>query len=222
MNNNNIIIEFTWLQWSWKTTTLDELIKNKFLDDNFTYIWKKFHDENYVNKSAIKKIYLRSFWLLKNPILNLRFFLFSIWIQKWLLAFNWFSYGKYLINNIWYQNLITDEIILTHFSNSWKEPYDNLLTSTSNIFPIYFNISIKEHIKRTKKRLKPWYFYDKLPDEEKKKLAEKNLFFSQRIIKKYCELTNKPYLEVDWDASIEEKVKQVMNHIEYIKKINWL
>ena len=37
----------------------------------------------------------------------------------------------------------------------------------------------------------------------------------------YYSNTNKPYLEVDGDASIEEKTKQGMKHINHILQLTW-
>lgn len=216
-----IIIEFTWLQWSWKSTILNELIKNNYLKDKVFYVWDNYHKNNYLNKTTCKKIFIRFFWLFKNPILNLRYLMYFYKSHCWIMLFNSLSYWKFIINSLKDKSFIlTDEIILHFFWTSWNKPSYNLLKSINNIYPIYFNTSHKVHIERTKKRQKPWY-YDKLSDDEKRKSLEKNGYLSKYIVEKYCELTNKPYLEVDGDASIEEKTKQVMKHIEYIMEITW-
>ncbi|MCH8519036.1 hypothetical protein LAT59_04725 [Candidatus Gracilibacteria bacterium] len=93
-----------------------------------------------------------------------------------------------------------------------------MINVIDNIYPIHFNTSYENHIKRTKQRKNPGYYYDKLPDSEKRKLLEKNGHLSKEITQKYCKLRGIPYLEVDGDASIEDKYEQVVKHIDFIMK----
>ena len=225
MQNNKIIIEFTGLQWSWKTTILSNIEKK--IQKKDMYIFK----DTYLIKSRCLWYIHRVLILFLYPFQTLKIILIAIQLRKnifinsWILSY--IFYKKYLTKNICEKFIIYDEFYLhtlfSMFINSQSENkkiIDKNILYFPNIYPIHFNTSYEKNIERTKKRNK--IKYDKLPDLEKRKLLEKNWYLSEYVVKKYCKLTNKPYLEVDGDASIEEKVKQVMTHIEYIKKINWL
>ncbi|UFX82751.1 GTP-binding protein [Candidatus Absconditicoccus praedator] len=226
-----IIIEFTGFSGSGKTTIMNELIKNNFFDDNFCVFDIKTNsiDTNFLSKSKINKLVSIIFSLIKNPSLHLNFITLLIkskakfWKHYKMFVFMIYRYDNAKIKS---KYLVFDEYYLKYFGqfsskiddNKLDEYIKNFLPSEKNIYPIHFEISDhKECIKRKSERNKKEFSAEELKKrvEKRKKIGPKYKY----TIQKYCELTNKPYLEVDGDASIEEKTKQVMKHIEYILEI---
>ena len=226
-----IIIEFTWFPGAGKTTSLNQLVKNNFFDDNFCVFDRKINsiDSNFLSKSKLSKIVSIVFSLIKQPSLHLNFISLLIKTRA-----NFWKHYKMFIYMIYrydkaknkFKYLVFDEYYLKYFwqfavniekSNLEKYLY-KYLPKQKSIYPIHIEIKdhktcIERHLKRNKKQLNEKELIKRV---EKRK---QNWLNYKYIIQKYCSLTNKPYLEVDGDASIEEKTKQVMKHIEYIMEI---
>lgn len=231
---NPIIIEITWLEWSWKTSLLN-LLKNK---NYFNNLW--FIDDYEINLYEKKSIFCKIFDRIKNIILSFKihFELFFLLLKNndlilflpisYYLVYKYyraiknkqgfFLYDEFLLHLVYWEIIKkykNDKVDLKKLDNLIE-----LLTKYINIFPIYINTNYEEHIKRTKKRNK--LKYDKLSDVEKREILSKNGYLSQYITKTYCKLKSIPYLEIDWNLSLEEKEKilkqKISFIIDYIKK----
>ena len=230
MKNKPIIIEFTWLQWSWKTTVLNE-IKKQYNFNNDVLIFDEEVKKKYLNETKIKRLIYNFFNLILNPLLYINILLLCLKSKSEYKSFFWnfillstnYTLYKYINKNYNNKAIIFDEFLLhqllsVSYNIKNRDKYIKNTIKHINLYPIFFDTSIEISLERTKNRNKAIKF-DNLTDWEKRKLLEKNWYLSKYIVEKYCELTNKPYLEVDGDASIEEKTRQVMKHIEYIMEI---
>ena len=230
-----IVIELTGLPWSWKTTVLSDIRKQNLLSENFFICDENSNiSKSYNQKKLLNKMFFRGLNLLKYPSLHYKFVMLSLENKnKYFACFNKFSLYLYFFDKIYsssnYNYIVFDQFLLQYifrslsFGSLEEETIVRKISKLKKdffIYPIHFDTSIDVHKKRVKERKEKWEKGN--PNDINKKKSNDNpdkRYISKHITQKYCELTNKPYLEVDGDASIEEKTKQVMKHIEYILEI---
>ncbi len=223
---SQIIIEFTWLQGSGKTTVFKR-IQDHFLQPDIYF----FSDPRLATSRFLRYLH-RICILLVSPltILYLMRFVILLGGRKSFMVFWQLSYVFYQLfctqskrGYVVYDEFYLHRLYATSLdAEATHELHiDRYVWLFTNIYPIHFSTSYNTHIARTTARQHAWYYYDKLSVYQKKILMQKYWHLSFDIVQKYCDLTNKPYLEVDGDASIEVKTQQVIKHINYILSITW-
>lgn len=216
------IIEFTWFPWSWKTTVLRHIKKQNILQNkNIEYCFD--FKEKYMSKYE----FLSALFVFFYAIYNAKYFFYLRWILKHmdLLSKFYIFYQIYQYNFIRKNNksIIFDQYLLQIIPSKkiLESELDHMRWQISkfDIYPIHFVTSIEKVVERTAQRKKKGFEFDHLSKQKKLKILKPLKNKPKYKIQKYCELTNKPYLEVDGNASIEVKVKQAKKHIDSILAI---
>ncbi len=231
---NKIIIEFTWLPWSGKTTLTAKLSENPLYKNNVFFI-NNYMEDSLNKQNFYKKIITRIRFIFSNKNIFINHFILFI---KWLFHWNFkilFTYSaqSFHLSNIKKQKndfLIADEIYLHRYFwsilHSGKKVNKNLLDyllkiSDTNIYPIFIHSNNTISLERIKQReINNSLSFDKYSDKQKLSLLEKNWNLSEYITRKYCEIHNKPFLEISTHTSIPEKYEQICQHIDDILKIS--